>query len=76
MKSSYDFTSERNSRVSNKLLDKTQKNLLHSGNKTGSGFYKIDSAIPFARTTLLKNPESNTNIWWSEGIGPQFTEET
>ena len=25
---------------------------------------------------MYKTPNSNTNIWWSEGVGPQFNENT
>ena len=43
-------------------------------NSTTTGF-DLSSSLPF-RGTLFKNPNSNTNIWWNEGIGPHFGEQT
>ena len=42
-------------------------------NQTSTGFNL--GSKPF-RGTLFKNPDGNTNIWWNEGVGPHFGEQT
>jgi hypothetical protein len=45
---------------------KTSQSTLRTGINFNSSAEK-----PFGgRTTMYKTPNNNTNIWWSEGIGP------